>query len=72
MGFRGLPTCVFASMQAAMPLGGCFRGMEACMLANAHVGSPQEPMERQCQWATNLLQQLLTYNYRHKSVASQI
>ena len=52
MGSWGLPTCVFASMQAAMPLkqpptcgmGGCFRGMVACMLANTHVGSPQEPM----------------------------
>ena len=51
----GLPTCVFASMQAAMPLkqqpttlygwvGGCFRGMAACMLANTHEGCPQEPM----------------------------
>ena len=26
-------------------VGGCFRGMAACMLANTHVGCPQEPMD---------------------------
>ena len=26
-------------------VGGCFRGMAACMLENTHVGSPQEPMQ---------------------------
>ena len=36
MGSWGLPTCVFASMQAAMPL----KIMAARMLANTHVGSP--------------------------------